>query len=177
MATRSRGSRTAKSATTGDRVLRDRSEAKTKKSSSSLAPLARAAPKAKAKKSTKSTRVVPSAPASRTTVPRSAIRAQLAVEALGGPTRVGELLGVASSQPSRWARGEAVPGPESARLLADLDHVIAVAEQVWDPSLVAGWLIANNPHLGDARPIDVARVCGSAPVIDALRAEAAGAFA
>lgn len=177
MATRSRGSRTAKSATTGGRALRDRSEAKTKKSSSARAPVARAAPKAKGKRSTKSTRVVPIARASKTTAPRSAIRAQLAVEALGGPRRVGELLGVAPSQPSRWARGEAVPGPESARLLADLDHVIAVAEQVWDPSLVAGWLRANNPHLGDARPIDVARACGSAPVIDALRAEAAGAFA
>lgn len=177
MATRSRGSRTAKSATTGGRVLRDRSEAKPKKSHSSLAPVARAAPKAKAKKSTRSTRVVPGTRAARTIAPRAAVRAQLAVEALGGPTRVGELLGVAPSQPSRWARGEAVPGPESARLLADLDHVIAVAEQVWDPSLVAGWLLSNNPHLGDARPIDVARACGSAPVVDALRAEAAGAFA
>lgn len=108
---------------------------------------------------------------------RTVARAKMAVDALGGPTRVGELLGVAPSQPSRWSRGEAVPGPDSARLLADLDHVVAVAEQVWDPELVPEWLRAPNAHLGGARPVDVARTSGSAPVVEALRAEAAGAFA
>lgn len=104
-------------------------------------------------------------------------RAAFVVKQLGGPRRAARVFGVAASQPSRWVKGEAVPGPDQARMLADLDHAFAVALQVWEPVVAGDWMTTANAHLDGARPIDVVRVRGTGEVVDALRSEAAGAFA
>jgi uncharacterized protein (DUF2384 family) len=70
-----------------------------------------------------------------------------------------------------------VPSGSHARVIADLDHVFAVALQVWSESVARDWMSAPNAHLDGARPIDVVRARGSGEVVDALRAEAAGAYA
>lgn len=87
------------------------------------------------------------------------------------------LLGVSPSQPSRWRSGKEAPGPQASRLLVDLDHVLASLLQVWTPDVAADWLQSANSYLDGARPIDVLRLRGSAEVVDAVRAEAAGSYA
>jgi uncharacterized protein (DUF2384 family) len=62
-------------------------------------------------------------------------------------------------------------------VIADLDHVFAVALQVWEERVARDWMTTANAHLDFARPIDVVVLRGSAEVVEALRAEAAGAYA
>ena len=105
-------------------------------------------------------------------------RTRFVTEVAGGTRRAADLLDVAASQPSRWMSGESVPGPEHARMLVDLDHVLAHALLVWDDASVArDWLTTANAHLDGLRPVAWMQLHGSAGVVDALRAEAAGAYA
>jgi len=108
---------------------------------------------------------------------RSRDRAAFVVEVLGGTRRAARMLDVAASQPSRWASGAAVPDPENARALIDLDYVLALALQQWTPEVARDWLETANAHLDGARPLDVVRLGEPAAVVDALRAEHAGAYA
>ena|SRR5437016_11272936 len=96
---------------------------------------------------------------------------------LGGHTKVARLLEVSVSQPTRWEKGEETPSLQAAQRIIGLDAVVAQLLLVWDRSLVADWLSTANAHLGGARPVDVLRQRGPAEVIEAVRAEAAGAFA
>ena len=73
--------------------------------------------------------------------------------------------------------GEAFTDPAHARVLLDVDHVLALALRVWTPEVTRDWLTTGNGHLDGARPIDVLQLRGSAEVALALRAEAAGAYA
>ena len=105
-------------------------------------------------------------------------RAKFVVEVVGGTRRTADLLDVSPSQPSRWVAGLSVPGPAQARMLVDLEHVLTHALLVWSDDAVArDWLTSPNAHLDGARPVDWIRVHGTAEVVDALRAEAAGAYA
>lgn len=105
-------------------------------------------------------------------------RAKFVVEAVGGTRRTADLLEVSPSQPSRWVSGVSVPGPAQARMLVDLEHVLTHALLVWaDVDVARDWLTSSNAHLDGARPVDWIRVNGTAEVVDALRAEAAGAYA
>lgn len=87
-----------------------------------------------------------------------------------------DLLAVSKSQPSRWRSGQEQPSPAKARELIDLDHVLARATLIWEPEVAIDWLIGSNAHLDGARPIDILRVRGSAEVLGALDAAAAGAY-
>jgi uncharacterized protein (DUF2384 family) len=90
---------------------------------------------------------------------------------------VSELLGVSASQPSRWRRAEEVPGPQAAPVLIDLDHVVGRLLLVWDSAVAGDWLARANAFLDGARPIDVLVTRGSSEVVEAIEAEAAGAYA
>ena len=104
-------------------------------------------------------------------------RTEFLIDAVGGVNALARLLDVSPSQPSRWRRGVEAPGPENARRLLDLDHVVARVLLLWDRSLVEAWLTGPNAHLEGRRPIDVLRLRGAAEVLGALDAEAQGAFA
>lgn len=105
-------------------------------------------------------------------------RARFVVDVVGGTRRTADLLDVSPSQPSRWVSGASVPGPAQARLLVDLEHVLTHALLVWaDAGVARDWLTTPNAHLEGARPVDWIRAHGTAEVVDALRAEAAGTFA
>jgi hypothetical protein len=103
-------------------------------------------------------------------------RADFLVDTLGNK-RIATLLGVAESQPSRWRRGEEVPGPQVAPVLVDLDHVVGRLLLLWDASVVGDWLTASNAFLDGTRPIDVLVTRGSAEVLEAIEAETEGAYA
>jgi len=105
-------------------------------------------------------------------------RTRFVTEVAGGTRRAADLLDVAASQPSRWMSGESVPGPEHARMLVDLDHVLAHALLVWaDASVARDWLTTANAHLDGLRPLAWMQLHGSTGVVETLRAEAAGAYA
>jgi uncharacterized protein (DUF2384 family) len=66
---------------------------------------------------------------------------------------------------------------EAAARLLDLDAVLSHAMLLWEEPVVRVWLDSANPHLDGARPVDVLMTRGSSPVLEALNAEWAGAFA
>lgn len=103
-------------------------------------------------------------------------RTATAAAALGGLTKIAELLEVSKSQPTRWRQGIEQPSPEMARLIVDLDHVMARAQLVFTPKVARQWLTGSNNYLDGARPIDVLRMRGSSEVIDALDAAMQGAY-
>jgi hypothetical protein len=109
-------------------------------------------------------------------VPLARERTEFLIAALGSSTAVAKLLEVSRSQPGKWRRGLESPGADAARLLIDLDHVLARAMMIWDAPTARDWLTGINPFLEGARPIDVLRTRGSRDVIDALDAAMAGSF-
>ncbi len=98
-------------------------------------------------------------------------------DALGSRSKLATLLAVSASQPTRWIDGDETPNLENARVIVDLDHVIARAGLVWKPAVTTAWLSGHNSFLGGARPIDVIKTEGAAAVIEALDQELAGAYA
>lgn len=68
------------------------------------------------------------------------------------------------------------PQEENSAQQADLDPLLADhLHRVFSPGQARLWLEGQNPHLG-ARPIDVYRLEGATPVIEAIRAHEQGAF-
>ena len=104
-------------------------------------------------------------------------RAGAVAAALGSKAQLASMLEVSPSQPTRWIDGSESPNSENARVIVDLDHVIARAGLLWKPTVIGAWLNGSNAFLDGARPIDVLRTTGSAPVIDALDQELAGGYA
>ncbi|MET4144336.1 hypothetical protein [Arthrobacter sp. UYCo732] len=100
---------------------------------------------------------------------------QRLVNALGNNT-VAALLGVNKDRPSRWASGKDTPNEENRIQLADLDAMVGHLHSAFTPAQTILWLEGQNAHL-NARPIDVYRLEGAAPVIEAIRAHEQGAFA
>ena len=92
-----------------------------------------------------------------------------------GNNRVASLLGVSPSQPSRWRRGAERISAEKQRSLLDLDYVMARLLQLFPPQQAEIWLTSHNAHLG-ARPMDVLRLRGAGAVVQAIDAEAQGAY-
>lgn len=93
-----------------------------------------------------------------------------------GNNRVAKLLSVSVSQPSRWRSGKEGMGAENQRKVIDLDYVFGRLEQLFTARQAEIWLTSFNAHLG-ARPVDVLRLRGAVPVIEAIDAEGQGAFA
>jgi hypothetical protein len=106
------------------------------------------------------------------------VRAQRVNEITGSARRAAELIGVDVAQTSRWASGESVPDPERARLLLDVEYVLSFALTVWStPEVARDWLETPNAHLDGIAPNRWIKLHGTAEVVDALRAEASGAYA
>ncbi len=105
-----------------------------------------------------------------------ATRTELLVRALGNVTRVAECLGVSRTVVSRWRAGTLLPTLAQARLLVDLDHVVARASIIFEPPAVWSWLSGCNSYLEGARPIDVLQIRGASAVVEALNAAEQLAF-
>lgn len=104
-------------------------------------------------------------------------RTAFLIDHLGGVNAVARWLGVSPSQPSRWRSGAERPGPEVARRLLDLDHVLARALLVWEVPVARDWLESPNAFLDGRVPVDVLLTAGPAEVVYALDATSVGAFA
>jgi transcriptional regulator with XRE-family HTH domain len=97
-----------------------------------------------------------------------ATRINLLIDALGTATRVAECLGVTRPMLSKWHTGTVMPTPAQAKLLVDLDHVVARGSLVYPPEIVHEWLFGHDSYLEGARPIDVLHLRGNADVLAAL---------
>jgi len=110
-------------------------------------------------------------------LPQASMRAGFVIDAVGGGANLASYLGVNRSQPTKWRKGDDTPSPDVGRVLLDLDYVIARASMLWPAEVVQDWLTGSNSFLNGARPIDTLKSQGVKPVIDALDAEYAGAYA
>ena len=97
------------------------------------------------------------------------------VEGLGN-NRVAEFLEASPSQPSQWRSGKEGISPENERRVVDLDYVMTRLLQLFPKEQASIWLTSYNAHLG-ATPVDVLRLRGAGPVVQAIDAEAQGAYA
>ena len=85
-----------------------------------------------------------------------------------------------STSTLRWLRAGNVArkiSPAMTHRILDPHAVLARALQIFAPSVATQWLVGHEPFLNEARPIDVLAVRGAAPLIEALDAIAAGAYA
>ncbi|MDG3009612.1 DUF2384 domain-containing protein [Rhodococcus sp. D2-41] len=108
--------------------------------------------------------------------PLSSTRVRYLADEFGGAA-LAAIVGVNKSQPTRWIKGDERPGPGAAPLLIDLEHVLARARLVWGETAARTWLESANSHLDGGRPIDVLKLSGPAPVLEALDAQAWGGAA
>lgn len=93
-----------------------------------------------------------------------------------GKDAVAALLGVSKDMPTRWVSGRDAPNQESRAQLADLDSLVGHLYAAFTPAQAGLWMAGHDAHL-NARPIDVYRLEGAAPVIQAIRAHNQGAYA
>ena len=127
----------------------------------------------------------PPAPASRPT-PLGALPAALAslphdIEVasavLGTKSELAAWLGVARSQPTRWASRQTTPSLEVCEALTDLTFIVARARFVWADDVLGDWLRGSNAFLGGATPLELIRRGRTAEVLDAIAGESAGVYA
>jgi hypothetical protein len=93
-----------------------------------------------------------------------------------GNNKVAELLDVSPSQPSRWRSRKEGIASENERRVVDLEYVMSRLLRLFPRDVAQTWLLSHNAHLG-SRPIDVLKLSGALPVIEAIDAEEQGAFA
>lgn len=93
-----------------------------------------------------------------------------------GSNPIVRLLDVDAAVVKCWRSGAKI-SPEMSRRVLDLHAVLLRALQIFTPQVATQWLIGHEPFLDEARPIDVLGARGAAPLIEALDAIAAGAYA
>jgi len=93
-----------------------------------------------------------------------------------GQNALARLLDVDAAMLTRWKGGAKISSDTSHRILG-VHTVLVHALQVFAPEVATQWLVGHEPFLNDARPIDVLAMRGAGPLIEALDAIAAGAYA
>ncbi|MET1066296.1 MAG: hypothetical protein ABWX85_15190 [Arthrobacter sp.] len=88
-----------------------------------------------------------------------------------GADAAAPLLGVSQDLLNRWAAGQDAPDAAGRLRLADLDALVGHLHSAFTPAQAMIWMCSHDVHL-DARPLDVYRGQGSAPVIGAIQAQA-----
>lgn len=94
-----------------------------------------------------------------------------------GVRALATLLDVSPGAVANWKSGHRNMSTEMTKRVIDLHDVLNRALQVFPPDTAARWLVGNEPFLDYRRPIDVLVLRGVAPVIEALEAVDAGAYA
>ncbi len=89
---------------------------------------------------------------------------------------VARMLDIDPAMITRWRAGKTI-SPVMGRRIIDLHDIINRALQSMLPSVAATWLVGSDPLLDGARPIDVLAIRGVIPVLEALDAHEAGAYA
>ena len=96
---------------------------------------------------------------------------------LGGMAKLAHWAGVGHSRATRWSEGQMEPSVEPARMVIDLEFIIARASIVWDDEVIRDWLEGHNVFLGGAKPLDMVRRGRTSEVLGAITGHEAGVFA
>ncbi len=99
------------------------------------------------------------------------------LDAAFGTRPLAKLLDVGTGTITNWKNRRHLISPLYAKRVIELHDVIVRALQVFPPQVAMDWLVGREPFLADARPIDVLVSKGAAPLIQALDAFEALAYA
>lgn len=105
------------------------------------------------------------------------MKVRAAASAVGGQANLAEWVGVARSQPTRWAAGETEPSTAVARAVTDLEFIASRARMVWSDSVLPDWLNGHNAFLDGATPLEMIRQGRTSEVLDAITGDEAGVYA
>lgn len=94
-----------------------------------------------------------------------------------GTRPIAKLLDVGSGTVTNWKSRRHDISPPYAQRIIELHDVLTRALQIYAAQAAMDWLVGNNPFLDHARPIDVLITRGAAPLINALAASEATAYA
>lgn len=95
---------------------------------------------------------------------------------VGSQRKLAELLDVSPAQVTRWIQGRGIDDLNADRVDL-LELVMSQLLRLYTPDVAAAWLRGMNPHLRDARPIDLIRRGRTRELLDAVAAARAGSFA
>jgi uncharacterized protein (DUF2384 family) len=85
-----------------------------------------------------------------------------------GLSAAAEILDVDKAQLSRCANRKEPIGEELARRISDVEYIVERALRVMHEDEIGSWLIAPEPLLGGATPLNTLAVQGAGPVAAAL---------
>jgi transcriptional regulator with XRE-family HTH domain len=105
------------------------------------------------------------------------LRLESARRAFPSDAKVAEALGVNRAQVTRWREGETEPGPGNAERVVALDAAVELLTGLLELPSIGKWLMGQNAHLGDRRPVDLIRDGNLSEVIAAIEALRTGAYA
>ncbi|MGP5710252.1 hypothetical protein ACTXPC_17795 [Brachybacterium alimentarium] len=96
---------------------------------------------------------------------------------LGSRAKLAHWAGISHSRAARWSEGQMKSSVEAARMVIDLEFIIARASMVWDDEVIQDWLEGHNAFLGGAKPLDMVRRGRTSEVLGAISGDEAGVFA
>jgi uncharacterized protein (DUF2384 family) len=99
------------------------------------------------------------------------------LDAAFGTRPIAKLLDVAPGTVSNWTARRHPISREYAKRVIELHDVLVRALQIYAPDVAMDWLVGSEPFLNGARPVDVLVRRGAAPLIEALAAIEAAAYA
>jgi hypothetical protein len=103
------------------------------------------------------------------------IELELLMNCLGTQSKVAELLNVNRSSVCRWLSSK--PDPANLLKISELSLIFQKLHSVFQPQTAAEWLYGVNAHLGNQKPIDLAREGRIAEVLAAIEQEETLAYA
>ena len=100
------------------------------------------------------------------------------IENKGGMKSI-DIANVIGSRPetvSRWNRGIAFPHPDKERLLLDLEYIVDLLSDLYDPLEARVWLFSRQRVMDGARPVELIQTGHADKVIEVLDQMNAGVY-
>lgn len=82
---------------------------------------------------------------------------------------VADVLGIRPETVSRWNQGKAFPQPDAERALLDLEYVVDLLADLYQPEEARVWLLSRQKLLDDVRPVDLITKGRTDEVIQMIR--------
>lgn len=89
---------------------------------------------------------------------------------------VANVLQIRPETVSRWNQGKAFPQPDAERTLLDLEYVVDLLADLYEPDEARMWLFARQRLLNDAIPAELIQKHRAEDVISVIRRLREGVF-